>query len=101
MNEKDGLPVQWKWFNHLPIHNKKYIPDELKKENYPYCLNNPLIKKEHKELQQFKSNSSASSITQEVSTHAENCYNNDTIFDEYFAMDGINKNVGLTKEIKP
>ena len=33
--DKDGLSVQIKWFNHLPIYNEKYIPDESKMENYP------------------------------------------------------------------
>ena len=36
-----------------------------------------------------------------MSTYVENCNNADTIFDEYFAMDDINGNVGLTNEIKP
>ena len=36
-----------------------------------------------------------------MSTYAENCNNNDTIFDDYFAMDDINEYVGLTNEIKP
>ena len=101
LNEKDGLLFQLKWFNHLTIHNEKYIPDKFKKENYPYCMNYPLIKVQQKELQQFDSNPFASSFTQEVSTYAENCYNNDTIFDDYFAMDDINENIGLTNEIKP
>ena len=82
LNEKDGLSVKLKWFNHLPIQKEKYVPDELKKENYPYCMNYPLIKVEHKE-------------------YAKNCYNNDIIFDDYFGMDDINKNIGLTNEIKP
>ena len=60
LNEKGGLPVQFKWFYHLPIHNKKYIPDEFKKEMYPYCINYCLIKVENKELQKFVSNSFAS-----------------------------------------
>ena len=60
-----------------------------------------LIKVEDKELQQFESNPFASSFTQEVSTYAENCNNNDTIFDNYFAMNDINENVGLINEIKP
>ena len=29
LNEKDGLPIALKWFNYLPIHNKKYIRDEF------------------------------------------------------------------------
>ena len=29
-NENDGLPVEIKWFNHLPIINEKTIPDDLK-----------------------------------------------------------------------
>ena len=53
-------------------------------------MNYPLIKVEDKELQQFESNPFASSFTQEVSTYAENCNNNDTIFEEYFAMDTVN-----------
>ena len=36
-----------------------------------------------------------------MSTYAENCKNNDTIFYEYFAMDDINENVCVTNEIKP
>ena len=96
------MPIKSKLFNHLlPIHNEKYIPDEFKKENYLCCLNYPLIKVEDTELQQFESNPFASSFTQEVSTYAENRNNNNTIFDEYFAMDDINKNVGLMNEIKP
>ena len=63
-------------------------------------MNYPLIKVEYKELQQFESNPFASSFTQEVSTYVENCSNNDTIFQEYFTMDVINENVGLTNEIK-
>ena len=51
MNEMDGLPVQLKWFNHLPIDNKKCIPDDFKKDNYLYCMNYPLIKVENNELQ--------------------------------------------------
>ena len=46
LNEKDGLLIHIKWFNHLPNHNEKYVPDEFRKENYPYCLNYPLIKVE-------------------------------------------------------
>ena len=62
-------------------------------------MNYPLINVEDKELQKFESNTFASSFTQEVSTYAENCNKNDTIFDECFAMDDINENVGLTNEI--
>ena len=36
-----------------------------------------------------------------MSTYAENCNNNNTIFYEYFAMDDINESVSLTNEIKP
>ena len=64
-------------------------------------MNYHLIKVEVKELQKFESNPFAFSFTQEVSTYAKNCNNNDTIFDEYFSMDDINENVGLTSEIKP
>ena len=60
-----------------------------------------MIKVKDKQLLQFESNPFASSFTQEVSTYTENCNNNGTIFDEYFAMDDINENVGLTNEIKP
>ena len=63
-------------------------------------MNYPLIKVKNKGSQQFKSNLFASSFTQEVSTFAENCNNNYTIFENYFAMDGINVNVNLTNEIK-
>ena len=101
LNEQFGLPVQLKRFNYLPIHNEKCIPDEFKKEKYPYCMNYPLIKEEDKELQKFQSNPFASSFTQEVSTYVENYNKNDTIFDVYFAMGDINKNVGLTNKIKP
>ena len=80
LHEKDVSPVQLKWFDHLPIHNKKYIPDKFKKEKYPYCTSYPLIKVEHQE---------------------QNCNNNDTIFDNYCAMDDINEYVGLTNEIEP
>ena len=88
MNEKDGLPVKLK---HLPIHNEKYIPNQFKRESYPYCMNYPLIKVEDKELQQFESNPFASSFTQDISIYAENCNYNDTIFDNYFAMDDLMK----------
>ena len=56
MNKKDGLPVKSIWFNHLPIHNEKYVPDKFRKGKYPYCLNYPLIKVDNKKLQQFESN---------------------------------------------
>ena len=36
-----------------------------------------------------------------MSTYTENRNHNDTVFDDYFAMDDINENVGLTNEIKP
>ena len=36
-----------------------------------------------------------------MSTYTENYSNNDTIFDDYFAMDDINENVGVTNKIKP
>ena len=101
LNEKDGLLVQLNWFHHLPFHNKKYIPDEFKKEKYPYCVIYLSIKVDDKELQQFESNPFASSFTQEVSRYAENCNNNDTIFDNYFAMDDINESGGLTNNINP
>ena len=61
----------------------------------------PLIKVENKELLKFESNPFASSFTQEVLTYSENCNNNDNIFDDYFVMDDINENVGLTNKIKP
>ena len=93
--------VQLKWFNHLPIHNEKFVPDEIKKENCPYCLNNPLINVEDKELQKFESNTFASSFTQEMSTYAENCNNKDTIFEEHLTIGDINENVSFTNEIKP
>ena len=59
------------WFNHLPIHNEEYIPDEFKKEKYLYCMNYPLIKRENKVLRQFENNLFVSSVTQEVATYAE------------------------------
>ena len=72
MNEKDGLPVELKWFNHLPIHNEKFVPNEFRRENYPYYLSYPLMKVEDNELQKFESNPFASSFTHKVSTYAEN-----------------------------
>ena len=35
-----------------------------------------------------------------MSTFAENYNHNDTIFDEYFVMDDINENIGLSNKIK-
>ena len=64
-------------------------------------MNYPLIKVEHKELQKLKSNPFASSFTQEVSTYAENCNNNDSISNDYFATNDISESVGLTNETNP
>ena len=99
LNEKCGLPVELKSFNHLRIHNEKYIPNEFKKEKYPSYMNYSLIKVEDNKLQQFESNPFASSFTQEVSTYTETYNNNDTIFDVYFAMEDINEYVGFTSKI--
>ena len=79
---------------------RKIISDEFKDEKYLYFMKHTLIKAEHKELQQFESNPFASSFPQELSIYAENCYNNDTIFDDFFAMDDINEKDGLTNKVK-
>ena len=63
-------------------------------------MNYSLIKVKDKESQQFESDPFASSFSQEVSTYAENCNNNDTIFEHYCAMDDINENADLINEIK-
>ena len=36
-----------------------------------------------------------------MSRYVENCDNNDTIFDDYIAIDDIHENIGLTNEINP
>ena len=36
-----------------------------------------------------------------MSTYAENRYNNNPIFDDYFAMDNISEHVDLTNDITP
>ena len=64
-------------------------------------MNYPLIKVEDNELQQFESNTFASSFTQEVSTYAKNCFDKNIIFYSFFVMNEINENVGLTNEIIP
>ena len=57
-------------------------------------MNYSLIKVEYKILQQFESYSFVSSFTQGISIYAENYDNNDSIFDDYFAMGKNNENVG-------
>ena len=101
LNEKDGLPVQLKWFNHLPIYNEKDIPNYFNEDKYPTCINYPSIQVDHEEIQQFESNPFASSFAQEISTYEENCNDNDNLFENYFAMADNVEIVGLTNEIKP
>ena len=101
LNEKDGLPVQLKWFNHLPIYNEKDIPNYFNEDKYPTCINYPSIQVDHEEIQQFESNPFASSFAQEISTYEENCNDNDNLFENYFAMVDNVEIVGLTNEIKP
>ena len=51
---KDGLPVEAKWFNHLPTYNKKDLPTDFETNYYPQCINYTLLKAESKELDQFE-----------------------------------------------
>ena len=50
IDEKDGLAVEVKWFNHLPIHDKKDIPTAFVTYNQQQCINYPFLKVELKEL---------------------------------------------------
>ena len=35
IDENDGLPVEAKWFNHLPIHDEKDLPIDFATHDYP------------------------------------------------------------------
>ena len=60
-----------------------------------------MIKAEDKKFHQFKNNPFTSSFAQKISTYVENSNNNESIFNNYFASDEINENVGSTNKITP
>ena len=62
--EKDVLPIDTKWFNHLPIHNKKDLPTDFVSCDYPQLISYPFLKVEPKKLDQSKNNQFTTSFSQ-------------------------------------
>ena len=55
-NERDILPVEAKWFDHLPIYDVKNLSRDFVTYDYPLCINYTVLKVEPKELDQFENN---------------------------------------------
>ena len=66
INEKDGLPVEAKCFNHLPIYDKKDLPTDFGTYDNPQCINYTFLEVEPKELDQFKNNPCITNFSQEI-----------------------------------
>ena len=56
INEKDGLAVEAKWFNHLLIYDEEDLLTDFVTYDYPQCINYSFLKVESKELDHFENN---------------------------------------------
>ena len=90
MDEKHVLAVGAKWFNNIPIYDKKILPIDYK-----------FLKVEPKELDQFENNQFTTNFSQEIQKYDEN----DNVSQEYFfdyLLEVDNKsNIGLTNKLSP
>ena len=56
INDEDGLPVEAKWFNSLPIYDEKDLPTDFVAYDYSQRIKYTFPKVEPKELDQFATN---------------------------------------------
>ena len=100
-DEKDGLPVEAKWFNHLPIHNEKDLPLEFEASDYPQCLNYTFLKVEPEELDLFENNPFSTNFSQDIQKYDEiENFSQDDFFEDLF-QDNDKSNIGLTNKLSP
>ena len=66
IDEKDGLPVEAKWFHHSQIYDKKDLPTDFVTYDYPQCINERFLKVEPKELDQFENNPFTTNFSEEI-----------------------------------
>ena len=90
-----------KWFNHLPIYNKKDLPIKFKEPNFAECTNYPNLKVEPRELHAFEKHPFASSFLQEVVTYDQNLFTDNFLFNTCFKNKNIEENIGKTNKIDP
>ena len=92
LNEKEGLPVNLEWFNHLPIYNKEDIPIEFQEQKFPKCTNYPNLKDYSRELCTFEKHPFASFSSQEVVTYDQNLFADNFMFNSFFENENIQEN---------
>ena len=63
LNEKEGLTIKLKWFNHLPISNKEDLPIEFKEPHFPQYTNYPNLNVQLRELHEFEKHPFTSSFS--------------------------------------
>ena len=100
-DEKDGLPVEAKWFNHLPIHNEKHLPLDFETSEYPKCLNYTFLKVEPEEMDLFENNPFSTNFSQDIQKYDEiESFCQEEFFENLFQDDDKN-NIGLTNKLSP
>ena len=100
-DEKDGLPVEAKWFNHLPIHNEKDLPLDFETSEYPKCLNYTFLKVEPEEMDLFENNPFSTNFSQDIQKYDEiETFCEEEFFENLFQDDDKN-NIGLTNKLSP
>ena len=71
INEKDGLPVEAKWFNHIPIYDEKDLLTDFVTYDYPQYIYYTFLKVESKELDRFENNPCTMNFSQEIQKYDE------------------------------
>ena len=72
IDEKDGLAVEGKWFNHFPIYDKKDLPSDFVTHDHPQRINYLFLQVEPRELHQFENNPFAIFFSQDTHKYDEN-----------------------------
>ena len=80
IDEKDVLPVEAKWFNHLPIYDKKDLPTDFVTYDYSQCINYLFIKIEPMELDHYENDPFTTNFSQKFKSMMKLTFFSKTIF---------------------
>ena len=100
-DEKDGLAVEAKWFNHFPIYDDKDVPTDFVTYDRPQCINYLFLTVEPKEHDQLENNPSTTSFSQEIKKYDENDNVAQGDFLNHILEVDDKSNIGLSNKLSP
>ena len=101
LQENEGLLVDTKWFNHLPISNQKVLPSDFVSYGYPQCINYPFLKVEPKELDDFENNPFTTCFSQDIKKFDGNDNVDQQKFFDNILQLQVDSKIGLTNKMSP